>query len=496
MTAQRLSALDASFLTLESPATPMQAGGLGVFEPGLEFAGVVEALRARIHLVPLARKRLQDVPLGGTPVWVDDTDFDLSFHLRHAALPAPGDRRQLGEFLSRLMSRPLDRSRPLWELYVLEGLEGGRTGLFRKVHLAVAGTPNSDLFAALLDDRADAPDPDPPAQGWRPGEPPGQAGLAAEALGDWVGRLAVAGQGLRHAAVAPRRMLGAAASAATSAVGVAVRLARSAPPSPLNARLSPQRRFVTVRADLEDLRAVRRQFGGSIHDVVVAVVGDAVGRQLRSRGYDTTDLDLRVMVPVRVSGGARGGAAGGVPVLGDGGAAGQARVVGEAPAGDAGTLGDGVVAVLAPLPVMEMDPVARLYRVMGELAAIRESRQAVAAGDLMRLAGYGPAMLHALAARVASAEARYNLALSNAPGPQSPRYLRGVRMEESYPFIPLAGDAALSVAVSSYAGGVFFGLLGDRFAVPDLDVLAAGVGEAIADLAGAAQRERARGSLR
>lgn len=476
MTAQRLSALDASFLALESPATPMQAGGLGVFEPGLEFAGVVEALRARIHLVPLARKRLQEVPLGGAPVWVDDTDFDLSFHLRHAALPSPGDRHQLGEFLSRLMSRPLDRGRPLWELYVLEGLEGGRTGLFRKVHLAVAGTPTSDLFAALLDDRPDAGDPEAPPAGWHPGEPPGQAGLLAEALDDWAGRFAVAGRGLRQVALAPRRMVRAAASAAGSAVGVAARLAGRAPPSPLNARLSPHRRFVTVRADLEDFRAVRRQFGGAINDVVVAVVGDAVGRLLRARGYDTTDLDLRVMVPVRVSGGA--------------------ALAGTAPAGEAGSPGDGVVAVLAPLPVMEMDPLARLYRVMGELAAIREGRQAVAARDLMRLAGYGPATLHALAARVASAEARYNLALSNAPGPQSPRYLRGVRMEESYPFIPLAGDAALSVAVSSYAGEVFFGLLGDRVAMPDLDLLATGVGEAVAELAGAAERERARGSVR
>lgn len=470
MNAERLQAVDASFLSLETSTTPMQTGGLAVFEPGLEFAEVADALRARIHLVPLARKRIQEVPVGGAPVWVDDTEFDLSFHLRHAALPSPGDRAQLGEFLARLMSRPLDRTRPLWELYVIEGLEGGQAGLFRKVHLAAAGSQDSDLFAALLDDRPDAPDPPPPAVRWRPSEPPGQASLAAEAFGDWLGQLADAGANLRHLAAAPRRLVRAATSVAGSTIGVVARIAGSAPPSPLNARLSPHRRFATARVDLTDLRAIRRQFGGAINDIVVALVGDAVGRLLRSRGYDTTDLDLRVMVPVRVAEDTpRGGAV-----------------------AQAGMLSPGVVGVLAPLPVMEMDPVARLYRVMGELAAIRESRQAVAANDLLKLAGYGPANLHALAARVASAEQRYNVALSNAPGPQTPRYLRGVLLQETYPFLPLAGDAALSVAVTSYAGEVFFGVLGDRDAMPDVDVVVDSLGEAVAELAEAAERERGR----
>lgn len=468
MSAERLSAVDASFLSLEGPATPMQTGGLGVFEPGLGFAQVAEALRARLHLVPLARKRLQDVA-GGSPVWVDDTEFDLSFHLRHAALPAPGDRAQLGEFLARLMSRPLDRSRPLWELYVIDGLEGGQTGLFRKVHLAVAGSDESDLFAALLDDRPDAADPEPAPEPWSPVLPPGQANLVADAFGDWVVRIAGAGSHLRGLAATPRRLAGAGLSAAGSTVRVAARVLGSAPKSPLNTRLSPHRRFVTIRADLGTLRAIRRQFGGAINDIVVAVLGDAVGRLLRSRGFDTTDLDLRVMVPVRV-----------------------ADPSGGAAMAEARTLSPGVVGVLAPLPVMQVDPVARLYRVMGELATIRESRQAVAANDLMRLAGYGPANLHALAARVASAEQRYNVALSNAPGPQAPRYLRGVRMQETYPFIPLAGDAALSVAVTSYAGEIFFGVLGDRHAMPDIDVVASGLREAIGDLAAAAEREKQR----
>jgi diacylglycerol O-acyltransferase / wax synthase len=277
-------------------------------------------------------------------------------------------------------------------------------------------------------------------------------------------QLVDAGRGLLDLAAAPRRIAGSMAAAAGSALGVAARIVRVAPESPLNVRLSPHRRFVPVRVELEDLRRVRRAFGGTINDAVVAVVGDAVGRLLRWRGYETKDLDLRIMVPVRVeSPGADGDA-----------------LTGER------TVGDGVVGVLAPLPVMQMDPVARLYRVMGELAGLRESRQAVAANDLVKLAGYAPPTLHALAARLASAEQRYNVALSNAPGPQTPRYLRGVRLEESYPFIPLAGDAALSIAVSSYAGGMFFGILGDREALPDLDVLSDFVREAVADLCAAA----------
>ncbi len=468
--AERLSVFDASFLALDHPTTPLQTGGLGIFEPGLAFTDVLEVLRARLDRIPMARRRLQEVPLGGRPVWVDDTEFDLSFHLRHAALPAPGDARQLTEFLSRLISRPLDKRRPLWELYVIEGLEGGRIGLFRKVHLAVAGSATTDLFAALLDEHP-SEQPEEQSTRWRPSEPPSSARLAIADLRHRAARIADASNAVGQVAAAPGRLVGTVTTAAGSLLGMAARIVRTAPESPLNVRLSAHRRYATVRVELKDLRRVRRAFGGAINDAIVAVVGDAVGRLLRARGHETKDLDLRVMVPVRVEPGPEDGA----QML------------------EAGVLRDGVVGVLAALPVMELDPVARLYRVMGELAAMRESRQAVAANDLVRLAGYAPPNLHALAARLASAEQRYNLALSNAPGPQEPRYLRGVRLVESYPFIPLAADTALSVAVSSYAGGVFFGLVGDRAAMADLDVFAGFLRDSVADLHGAAvAAERAR----
>jgi WS/DGAT/MGAT family acyltransferase len=462
MPTDRLSVLDASFLRLETASAPLQTGGLGIFEPGLSFADVHDVLAARVDRVPRARKRVQRVPFGGRPAWADDPDFDLSYHLRHAALPAPGGPDQLADLLSRLMSRRLDRERPLWELYVIEGLAGGRTGVFRKVHLAAAGQ-DRDIFSELLDDDVAATFDPPPAPTWDPEDVPAPALLAADAIRDRAEQLLGAGRSLGALMTAPGRVAGSVASAAGSALGVVARIAGSAPESPLNVRLTPHRRFTAVRIELEDLRRVRRSFGGTINDAVVAVVGDAVGRLLRWRGHETKDLDLRVMVPVRIDPGAGG------------------RGVTEVR-----TLGAGVVGVLAPLPVMTMDPVARLYRVMGELAGLRESRQAVAANDLVRLAGYAPPNLHAMAARLVSAEQRYNVALSNAPGPQTPRFLRGVRLEESYPFIPLAGDAALSIAVSSYAGGMFFGILGDRTAMPDLHILGEFVRDAVTDLTAAA----------
>ena len=468
----RLSFVDAQLIDSERSVTPLQMGGVGLFEPGLDYATVAQLLERRLDRIPLARRRVQHAPLGaGRPVWVDDADFDLSYHLRHAALPAPGDAGQLGQFLSRLIARPLDRHRPLWELYVIEGLEGGRAAVFRKVHLAMAGEGVSDPFSVMLDESPIAPDGDAATVRWEPASAPGELGLAVDATRERVSRALQAGRGLRTVATRlvtePATVAGAAATAAGAAANVVARMAQQAPSSPLNVSLTPHRRFAMVPLDLEDLREIRRAVGCSINDIVVAVTADAVGRLLRWRGYDTKDLDLRVMVPLRVH----------EPPTDDG-------ALNLAPAR---TAGEGVVGVLAPLPVMQMDPVARLYRIMGEMSQVKEARQAMAAESLVRLAGYAPPNLHALAARVAWAEQRYNVALSNAPGPQAPRYLAGVRLEESYPFIPLSGNAALSVAVSSYAGHLFVGLLGERDAMADLDLLGEFFPEAVADLVVATQ---------
>jgi diacylglycerol O-acyltransferase / wax synthase len=350
--AERLSLVDASFLTRETPRTPLHAGGVAVFEPGLTFAGVMDVLRRRLAAVPLARKRVREVAFGaGRPVWVDDDHFDLSYHLRHAQLPPPGGQSALEEFCARLVARPLDRSRPLWELYVIGGLEGDRTALFRKVHLAISGGENDDPFGVLLDDRADLPDPGPAMPDrWEPEAGPGTASLAVSAVRDRLQQAAGAGRAVVATAADPRRLAGSATAAASSAVGLLGRVIGGAPPSPLNRRLTPPRLYGLARADLDDFRRIRRIFGGSINDIVVAAVADAVGQMLRGHGYDTKDLDLRAMVPVRVHG---------EELDAESGPLGQPRMVDE-----------GVVAVLCPLPVMEIDAVAGQYRVIRALCGL------------------------------------------------------------------------------------------------------------------------------
>ncbi|WP_165491707.1 wax ester/triacylglycerol synthase family O-acyltransferase [Egibacter rhizosphaerae] len=460
----RLGALDASLLALESPSTLLHTGGVSIFGPGLDSTSVHDRLRERLPRVPRARQLLRPTPLGGKPVWIDAPAFDLSYHLRHAALPSPGTLEQLGDYVSRLIGRQLDRSYPLWELYVIKGLEGGRTALFGKIHLVMAAEQEQegDPFAALLDEAPDAEEASAPRIDSEPEPPPSPLELTVDAVRERTVAAVRLGARAGGAVRRPAQARAAASAVATSALGLVARAARTAPPSPLNRPLTRHRRFAFAYAELAQLRDVRSAYGGTINDAVVAVVGDAVGRLLRNRGYDTKDLDLRVMVPVRVE-----EAGTGEPLPG------------------AHTLREGAVGVLAPLPVMEMDPVARLYRVMGELAHLRDSGQAVAADRLAKVAGFGPPGLHAIAARLAIGEQRYNLALSNAPGPQSPRWLAGVPLEASHPFIPLAGDAGLSVAVSSYAGSLCFGLLGDRRAVPDVEDLAGHLHDAVVDLVAA-----------
>ena len=465
----RLSVLDASMLQLETPATPLQTGGIGIFEPGLEFGAVQSVLAARLTSLPRARQRVQAAPFGGSPVWVDDEQFDLTYHLRHVALPPPGDLAQLCGYLSRLIERPLDRNRPLWEMYVVAGLGGDRTALFWKTHLAMAGDDSGDPFSVVLDEKPTTPDTARLSQ-WKARPAPTAVELGRDTLKSLQAEGLSLVRDTTRVATDPSKLLDLAGGVIGSTAGLLVRVLRSTPDSPLNVTLSPHRRLAFASAELEDLRRIRRRFGGSINDIVVSVCADAVGRLLRWRGWDTGTLDLRVMVPVRIYGpGAPSESPSDDADMG-------ARSAGQ------GSFGRGAVGVLAPFPVMAMDPVARLYRIMGELAGVKESRQAVAAENLVRLAGYAPPMLHAAAARVVSGADRYNLALSNAPGPQTPRFLGNVQLETTYPYVPLAGSAALSIAVSSYDGRLGFGLLGDRQAMSDIEQLSKFVTEAQEDL--------------
>ena len=459
---ERLTVLDAALLTRERPSAPLHSGGVGIFDSGLRFAHVRDQLEARLGGLRHAYSKVEDVaPRLALPVWVDDAAFDLSYHLRHSSLPAPGDDGQLAELLARLLSRPLDRSRPLWEMHVIEGLQDGRVAVFRKVHLALGGPGATDPFALLLDETSApvAPRPGPPL---RPASPPTRGELTLEALRQTTATAAGAYLATLRTLASPAASLRFAGRLARDAAGLGGRLV-APPPGPLHGPLSPHRRVAVQTLALDDLRRVRRAHGGTLTDVIVTVVADAVGRLLRWRGEETRDLDLRAMVPVRVR--AASSADTGLDAL------------------EAGQMaGEGVVGILAPLPVMELDPLARLYRVIGEFSQLKESRQAIAAQDLVRLAGFGPPGLHALAGRLVAGERRYDVAVSNAPGPSDPRYLAGVAMERNFPFLPLAGSARLSVALSSYRGRVGVGLLGDRDALPDLAALAELLMEAAADL--------------
>lgn len=457
----RLSPLDASFLYFEAAETPMHAGSVAIFaEPsdGFDYDRLVELIDDRIALVPRYRQRMQFI-LGrlARPVWVDDTDFDLTYHVRRSALPRPGNDEQLYELVSRVMSRPLDRDRPLWEMYLVEGLSEGRFAVLSKTHHAVVdGITAVDIGQVILDETPEPCETGP--QRWQPEPGPGRIGLLASAVSETVRRpvtlieQARAGMaGLEHQAQRVLDNLGGLAATARAA-------ARPAPPSPLNVDIGAQRRFTTVDASLDDYRRIRTAHGGTVNDVVLATLAGALRVWLLTRGEAVRpDTSVRALVPVSV------------------------RSTGD---GDSPTVGNRVASYLVDLPVGEGNPVVRLQRVSFAMRAHSDTGQAVGARALAELAGFAPATLHSLGARVASGFSRrlFNLIVTNAPGPQVPLYAAGARLLASYPVVPLARGQALSVGVTSYDGGVHYGFNADWAAMPDLHVLAQCVTDALEEL--------------
>ena len=459
MPLDRLTALDASFLYLEQPNTPMHVGEVAVFDPpdlGFDHAALISLILQRIGLVPRFRQKVRWVPgRVANPVWVDDVDFDVSYHVRRSALPRPGSDAQLRELVARLMSRPLDHSRPLWEIYLVEGLRGGRVALITKTHQAlVDGLSNVDISTVILDA---TPRPrQVPSDDWRPRTPPGPARLLAGAVTDLLRSPTAILETARVNALDLR----ASASRMLDTVGGALTASRkalqAAPSSPLNGRVGQARRFVEVRTRLDDYRRVRKQHGGTVNDVVLAVLAGALRAWLLSRGEPVVAAStLRAMVPLSVR------------------RAGQAT-------------GGYVRGYLVDLPVGEPSPVVRLARVSYAMRGHAASDESVAAGELVGLSGFAPPTLHTVGSRVAGPFTRRlsNLVITNVPGPQRPLYAGGARMVEVFPVVPLANNQTLSVGVSSYDGGVYYGMNGDRDALPDLDVLAQLVEESLGELLG------------
>jgi diacylglycerol O-acyltransferase / wax synthase len=454
VTAERLSSLDASFLYLEQPAMHMHVAAVSVFDARadgpLGFDHVRALIERRLHLAPRLRQRVQDVPGHlARPVWVDDEHFDLDFHLRRAGVPTPGGRTQLEQAVARVLSRPLDRAKPLWELYVYEGLEDHRTGVLLKMHHALADGIGGMLIAsALFDLDPDAPLGEPERTPWRPTAAPSSEALVREALREQVLHPLEA---LAHAAAAPAR---AARRTAEIATGVSAILGMGPPPAgPFDEVIGPARRFATTEVPFHRVRAIKHALGGTVNDVVLTAVASGLHDVLRARGEPVKGRTLRVMVPVSVRSRAQ-----------------------------AGEVANRVAPTFVDVPVGSMKPRTRLRRVRTATAALKDGGMAMGADSIIGLGAYAPGALHATAARLVSRARWFNLVVSNVPAPQVPIYLAGAPLVASYPAMPLGERCGLSVACTSLGGTLAFGLTADWDAVPDLDVLAQGIARAMDEL--------------
>jgi WS/DGAT/MGAT family acyltransferase len=455
----RLSALDASFLHQEGPESHMHIGALAICEgPPPTLDELLAHVGRRLHLVPRYRQRLAHTALDrGRPLWVDDTRFRLDFHVHHAALPAPAGREQLVELLARVFSTALDRSRPLWELWFVEGLDGGGFALISKSHHALTdGIAGVDLATVLFDlEREPAARADG-VPSWRPAPTPGTIELVAVgAAGVMRGGATLARMAL-GAATSPRRTLGRAGAALQGVGDVVWQTLNPAPQTPLNVPIGPYRRFAASSHRLSDFKLIKNAFGGTVNDVLLAVVTGALRRFLHARAVRTEGLELRALVPVSIrSANARDGA---------------------------GELGNRLAAMRAPLPVHIADPLARLAAVSASMDGLKDSRQALGAEVLANVQNFAPPTLLAQASRLNFTTRLFNLLVTNVPGPQFPLYVLGRRMTEAYPVAFLPRNHALAVAILSYDGQVNFGLLGDYDALPELEAIGSWVDEEVAEL--------------
>ncbi|GAA5150984.1 wax ester/triacylglycerol synthase family O-acyltransferase [Pseudonocardia eucalypti] len=463
----RLSALDASFLYLEHPTTPMHVGAVAIFRrprSGFDYERLRRLIDQRIDMVPRYRQKVRHVPASlARPVWVDDEDFDLGYHVRRSALPKPGTDRALFDLIARLMSRPLDHTRPLWEMYLVEGLARNRIAMVTKTHQAlVDGVRAIDIAQVILDvspDRQPGHGPE-----WRPRPEPSGLRLVTDAVRDAWNRPTEVVDNVRAAAGDAVATAGKMADVIGQVATVVRTAASRAPVSPLNVAVSTQRRFAVARTRLDDYRAVRTAHGCAVNDVVLAVVAGAMRNWLLARGEPVTSSStVRAMVPLSVR--ADPDVATGSGAL-------------------AGNMGNRVASFLVDLPVGEGNAVVRLHQLSHQLRAHTDSGRSVGAEALVRLGGFAPPTLHALGARAASGISKriFNVVVTNVPGPQVPLYAAGATMLEMFPVVPLARGQALAIGLTSYDGGVYYGFNADRDAMGDVDLLAGMISESLDEL--------------
>lgn len=480
---ERMTSADVAFLHRETRNAPQHVGGLALFEPrvgGFDYDRLVRLLEERISLAPRYRQKVRMVPGHlAHPLWVDDPKFDITYHVRRSALPRPGTDAQLLEFCARIQSRLLDRSRPLWEMYLVEGLSDGRVAIVTKTHEAMVDERSGiDLAQVILDA---APEPRRTVEAiWVPQPEPNALELVRDAVVDLVRRPAALGDTVREAGHDLRTTagkLGALTGGLASAAGA---LARRQPRSPLSARLSEQRRIAIARTRLADYRTVRDAFGGTVNDVVLAVIAGALRGWLLARAESLRPAStVRVLFPMSVLDPAEPRTAG--------------RSRHPSAQGRPGPLAAHVRPMLLDLPVGEADPALRLAQLRYAMASHGASERAVRADRLAGLSGFAPPTMHAISARAAAGLTRrmFSLVVTNVPGPQLPLYAAGSRMTEMFPILPLGEGHALSIALTSYDGGLYYGVTADRDAVADVASIGELVEESLAELVAAAETDAA-----
>lgn len=465
---ERLTALDSAFLAFETPTTYMHVALVTVFEPGslvaedgFDIDRVRRYFDSRLHLVPRYRQKLRMVPVTGDHVWIDDAQFDLEYHVRHASLPRPGGMKQLQRRCAEILERPLDRERPLWESWFIEGLAGGRFAMITKVHhCMVDGVAGVDILAALLGLEAAAEVGT--MQPWTPRPVPGDR----ELFGDEVTRrVRASGRLLRR--------LGSLASDPTVAgsdvpkrVGALFQLLRagtSIPPSaPFNRPVGPHRRLAWTETAIDEIREIKAALGGSLNDVVLATTTGAVRRFLQFRGESCAD-PFRVVVPVSVRA-----------------------------SDERGQTGNRVSAWIVDLPIDEASARRRHARVVAATRALKEDESALGGQLLTDAAELTTGRILRLGARFINQSHLYNMIVTNVPGPHVPLYLLDARMCESYPHVPLFADQGLGIALFSYDTRLYWGVAADWDLVPDVDQLGAFVDESFVELRAAARRVAAK----
>ncbi|RIL06453.1 MAG: wax ester/triacylglycerol synthase family O-acyltransferase [Proteobacteria bacterium] len=468
---QRLSVLDRTFLDFESDAYPQHVGATLIFEVGplRNEAGGIDADRirdhiaARLHRIPRYRQRLAWIPVENHPVWVDDDRFNVHYHVRHASLPKPGTERQLKRLAARIMSQRLDRGRPLWELWIIEGLEGDRGALISKTHhCMIDGIAGVDLLTIVL-----SPTPEPPASTpprWLPEPPPSAVELATSEVARRAFMPLEAARALVGAALAPNEAIAKIreqAAALGEALGAGLVPASD---TPLNRDLGPHRRFDWWTLDLAPVREIKKRLGGTVNDVVLASVAGALGLFLEQRGIARSrqrDMHLRAMVPVSVR-----------------------------PHAQRGITGNQIALWAARLPVDETDPRRRLAAVAEITRNLKDSKQALGAEVLAAVSEWTVPTLLSLASRVAYRNRAANLVVTNVPGPQIPLYLLGARVLETYPMLNLLTRQSLGVALFSYAGRMHWGFMADWDLVPDLHDFVRFVERSFGELCDAAEVQR------